>query len=71
MKASILLLLFTLLHADEFHPIDEMEEFECRAEYGISCAEAEEEYATTDDEEYLDELVDIQVLSEEEYENSF
>ena len=28
--------------AEQYHPLDEMETFECYAEYGTNCEEAEE-----------------------------
>ncbi len=42
MKPILIMALTVMLNAEQYHPIDEMETFECYAEYGTNCEEAEE-----------------------------
>ena len=42
MKKLLFIIAFSFLQAEQYHPQDEMENFECYAEYGMNCEEAEE-----------------------------
>ena len=46
----------TIVIAEQYHPQDDMEDFECYAEYGMNCEEAEQyEQDNYDEENEYDE----------------
>jgi hypothetical protein len=55
MKLLAFLLLFGFAQAEQYHPIDNMEENECWAEYGTNCEEAEEQEQEEYEQEYNNE----------------
>ena len=43
MKKLLFIITFAFAFAEQYHPLDEMETYECYAEYGMNCEEAEEQ----------------------------